>query len=123
MSARSFALLTTLALLCGSAAAHHSNTMFDNANPVTLTGTVRAFQWHNPHTYIQLQVTNAQGATEEWAVEMAAPMYLYNLGWRPSTLKEGDKVTVAMWPLRSGEKGGLAQEVLDGKGEHIGRAP
>jgi hypothetical protein len=48
-------------------------------------------------------------------------MYLYNLGWRPSTLKEGDKVSATVWPLRNGDKGGLALEVLDGNGVRIGR--
>ena len=118
-----YPVLLACAVLGAPVSAHHSNTMFDNAAELTLSGTVREFQWSNPHAYVQLLVTNAQGATEEWSVEMAAPMYLYNLGWRPSTLKEGDKVTAVVWPLRNGEKGGLAQNVLDGNGAPIGRKP
>jgi hypothetical protein len=118
--------LTSLAALLlwqGGALAHHSNVLFDNTQEVTATGTVTEFQWHNPHTYIQMVVKDEQGVEKEWSVEMAAPMYLYNLGWRPSTLKPGDTITVTVWPLRSGESGGLARSVLDASGERIGREP
>jgi hypothetical protein len=84
---------------------------------------VKEFQWHNPHCYIQLVVRDEQGREVEWSLEMAAPMYLYNLGWRPSTLKPGDQVTAAVFPLRSGENGGLAREVLDAAGTRIGGKP
>src|SRR6185503_17713325 len=82
------------ALIAHAGFAHHSPVMFDQAKPLTLTGTVREFQWTNPHSYIQLVVKNEQGQDEEWSLEMAAPTYLYNLGWRPSTVKAGDVVTV-----------------------------
>ena len=84
MRRAALALLLTAAVLGAHAAlAHHSPVMFDQAQPVTLTGTVRQFQWTNPHSYIQLVVKNDQGQDEEWNLEMAAPTYLYNLGWRP----------------------------------------
>ena len=66
-----------------SALAHHSGAMFDDTQMRSLAGTVREFRWHNPHCYIQLMVPSANGGPdEEWSLEMAAPMYLYNLGWR-----------------------------------------
>ena len=116
-------LLTTVsvaAFSANAALAHHSPVMFDQAQPRTLTGTVRVFQWTNPHSYIQLVVKNEQGQDEEWSLEMAAPTYLYNLGWRPSTLKAGDVVTVTIAPLRKGGKGGLALKVATADGEPIG---
>jgi hypothetical protein len=103
--------------------AHHSPVMFDQAQPLTLTGTVREFQWTNPHSYIQLVVKNDQGQDEEWSLEMAAPTYLYNLGWRPSTVKAGDAITVTIAPLRKGGKGGLVLKAATADGTPIGRAP
>jgi hypothetical protein len=107
----------------GPLQAHHSNVMFDNSTEVALTGTVKEFQWGNPHCYIQVVVTAEDGSTQEWSVEMAAPMYLYGLGWRPTTLKAGDTISTTVWPLRSGEPGGLARTVLDAEGKRIGREP
>jgi hypothetical protein len=116
------ALLITTASLAQAAFAHHSPVMFDHAQAVTLTGTVRQFQWTNPHSYIQLVVKNDQGQDEEWSLEMAAPTYLYNLGWRPSTLKAGDRVTVTIAPLRKGGNGGLVLKAETADGKLIGKA-
>jgi len=111
------------ALIAHAGFAHHSPVMFDQAKPLTLTGTVREFQWTNPHSYIQLVVKNEQGQDEEWSLEMAAPTYLYNLGWRPSTVKAGDVVTVTIAPLRKGGKGGLVLKAATADGKPIGKAP
>ena len=54
---------------------------------------------------------------------MAAPTYLYNLGWRPSTVKAGDVVTVTIAPLRKGGKGGLVLKAATADGKPIGKAP
>ena len=56
-----FIFSAQLAAVTDGALGHHSPVMFDQSQPVTLTGTVREFQWTNPHSYIQLVVTNAQG--------------------------------------------------------------
>jgi hypothetical protein len=68
-------------------------------------------------------VKNEQGQDEEWSLEMAAPTYLYNLGWRPSTLKAGDAVTVTIAPLRKGGRGGLVLKAETADGKLIGKAP
>ena len=97
---------TVLVRACGpllvpfAAFAHHSPSMFDGSKQLTLTGTVREFQWSNPHSYIQLVVKAADGTEQEWSLEMGANAYLYNLGWRPSTVKPGDILTVKVEPLR-----------------------
>jgi uncharacterized protein DUF6152 len=114
--------LAALALGAGTALAHHSPVMFDQAHPVTLTGTVREFQWTNPHSYIQLVVKNDQGQDEEWSLEMGASVYLYNLGWRPSSVNSGDTLTVTIAPLRKGAKGGLLLKAVTADGKLIGRA-
>ena len=115
--------LATVALVASTALAHHSPVMFDQAQKVTLTGTVREFQWTNPHSYIQLVVKNDQGQDEEWSLEMGASVYLYNLGWRPSIVKAGDTLTVTIAPLRKGGKGGLLLKAATADGNTIGRTP
>jgi hypothetical protein len=59
------------------ALAHHSMAMFDQTRTVNLKGTVKQFQWANPHAYIQLMVKDASGADTEWSLERGASMYLY----------------------------------------------
>jgi hypothetical protein len=94
--------------------------MFDGSKQMTLTGTVREFPWTNPHSYIQLVVKPDSGPELEWSLEMGANVYLYNLGWRPSTVKAGDKLTVTVLPLRSGKPGGLLVEAQTADGKSLG---
>jgi len=116
--------LSSLLVLPLGLHAHHSPAMFDFSKQVTLTGTVRLFQWTNPHSYIQLVVKPADGAEQEWSLEMGANAYLYNLGWRPSTVKAGDTLTVTVVPLRSGKPGaGLLVEAKTADGKTLGANP
>ena len=119
-SLKAIAPLCLVAMLAPSASAHHSPVMFDQSKTVTLSGTVRLFQWTNPHCYIQLLVDEG-GRQSEWNMEMGAPVYLYNRGWRPSTLKAGDRITITASPLRSGASGGLVLSVTGADGKPVGR--
>ncbi len=121
---RTYARLAAGLLLCAwllPAAAHHSRSMFDDTRATTLSGTVRVFQWTNPHCYIQLLVPDANGARQEWSLEMGAPVYLYNLGWRPGTLQAGDVVRVKILPLRKGGRAGLVLEATSADGKPFGK--
>lgn len=107
-------------VLCGAtvtAVAHHSFAMFEREKEVTLTGTVREFQWTNPHAFIEMDVPDPKGNLEKWAIEMNSPNNLTRQGWKSSMLKPGDKVSVTLNPLRDGKKGGLFVSVVlpDGK--------
>jgi Family of unknown function (DUF6152) len=119
MRLRAF-LVCTLLAVSATAAAHHSPAMFDTEKITKLQGIVRDFQWHNPHCYVQLLVKDAKGKEVEWSLEMGAPMYLYNKGWRPSSLKAGDSISVTLAPLRSGKAGGLLVEVVMPDGRKLG---
>lgn len=100
-------------LVAATATAHHSFAMFDQTQRVTLKGKVTEFQWTNPHAFIHMSVTDADGKTEEWAIELNSPNNLRRQGWKSTSLKPGDEVTLVMFPLRdlSGHKGGLFIEV------------
>jgi hypothetical protein len=109
-----FTLIAAAAVLTASTAlAHHSFTMFDQSKTVTLNGTVKDFRWTNPHVFIQLLVKNAVGNEDEWSIEMTSPEHLSRAGWRPGTLKPGEKVTIVIHPLHDNQKGG---EYLSGTG-------
>lgn len=102
------------------APAHHSFAMFDRDQEVTLVGTVREFQWTNPHSWIEMDVPDEGGVLQHWSVEMNSPNNLGRQGWRSSTLKPGDKVTVIINPLRDGKKGGLFVAVTLPSGKVLG---
>ena len=117
-------ILAALALLVGTAPAqaHHSAAMFDAQKTTTLTGTVRQFLWTNPHCFIQLLVKNDQGRDEEWSLEMTAPLHLQRLGWKRSSLKPGDRITVRIRPLRDGGKGGNVIDARGADGKLVGKS-
>lgn len=87
-------------------AAHHAGTAFDEQRRLTLIGTVKEFKWVNPHTWIYVMVPNASGEMEEWRLEGGAVSILGRAGWNSKTLQPGDKVTISIKPLKSGEHGG-----------------
>src|SRR3569833_1966281 len=95
-----------LAAAATGAQAHHSYAMFDRAKTVTLNGTIRQFQWTNPHSWIQLMVPNDAGGTDEWSIEMGSPFELLRVGWVSNTVKAGDKVSIQIHPVKDGSKGG-----------------
>ena len=93
-------------LLCAVAArtavAHHSFAAeFDASKPVTLKGTITKVEWTNPHTWFYIDVEDG-GKVVNWAVEGGAPNVLYREGWRPDSLKAGDKVTITGSRARDG---------------------
>jgi hypothetical protein len=110
-------------LTASSALAHHSFAMFDQSTTVTLQGAVKDFRWTNPHVFIELLVKNENGADEEWSIEMTSPEHLSRAGWRPGTLKPGDKVTLNIHPMREGVKGGQYLSGTGPNGPLLGAPP
>ena len=118
------ASLFIAALLAAPATAHHSGAMFDNDKSVTLKGTVKDYQWTNPHCWIQMTMAGANGAPEEWSVEMSAPMQLYQHGWRPGTLKPGDPIEVVIHPTRDATlKAGVFVSATGAGGKSLEKKP
>ena len=110
-------LLTTAILGESAALAHHSPIVFDQTRTLSITGTVTEFKWGNPHSWIHLDVKDEHGEVGNWSVEMNPANNLAREGWRASTLKVGDNVTIVVHPLRNNEKGGqfLSVKLPDGK--------
>jgi len=115
----------TGALLLGAQAvsAHHSYAMFDRDKTVALVGTVKEFKWSNPHAWMEVYVPNDKGGTDMWGVEMNSPNNLARMGWKSTIVKPGDKVTVVIHPLRSGEKGGSFMSLTLPNGQTLSDSP
>jgi hypothetical protein len=100
-------LLVAAALFtAASASAHHSFAMFDQSKATPIEGVVKEFRWTNPHIFIQLLVKAADGSDVEWSIEMTSPEHLARVGFRPGTMKAGDKVSLIIHPMRDGSAGG-----------------
>ena len=128
MGTRALWLACAMLAVAAMAWAHHSGAGVDRTRTVTITGVVKDFRWTNPHSWIDLEVTDAKGAPAIWSIEMNPPPYLVRSGWKSSTLKPGDKISVTLNPIRTGEPGGIFVSVtladgrvLDGRG--AGPAP
>ena len=117
MKVQLFALSAALALSAGTAVAHHSFAMFDPEKTITVSGVVKEFEWTNPHVWLHVMAADAAGKPVEWSFEMQATAQASSGGWRPDTVKPGDKVMVEFHPLRDGSRGGelLAAVVPDGR--------
>jgi len=113
--------LIGLAVTAVPASAHHSANAFDNAKIVELNGTVKEFQWTNPHTWIQLYVVDDNGSRVEWSIEGGSPGTLSRAGWRPSTFKNGAKVRVKVHPMKNGEAAGIFVGAKFEDGSSLGR--
>src|SRR5438270_11602027 len=87
------------------AAAHHSFAMFDALKIVQLEGTVKEFQWTNPHAWILLNVANTENQPVQWAIEMNGPTGLARQGWWPHPLPPGTPIKIHSHPLPDGTSG------------------
>ena len=88
------------------ALAHHSFAMFDSDKTSTLDGTVKEFEWTNPHSWIHVLVADASGKQLEWSIEMGSPAQIAQRGFKADIVRPGDKVSVTIHPLKDGSRGG-----------------
>jgi hypothetical protein len=105
------------------ATAHHSAAMFDHAKTVTLHGTVKNFQFTNPHSWLIVIVTGADGNPVEWGFEAEGPSTLLHAGILPKSFRPGDKVTVTANPMRDGRPAGALNSVVMADGSVYSTRP
>ena len=109
-----------LLLSASVANAHHSFAMFDLGKDVTVEAVIKEVQFTNPHVWLQILVDDGKGGQTEWSIESGAPGMMLRNGWKLSTLKPGDKVTLTMHPLKSGSPGGSLVKVKVPDGRTLG---
>jgi hypothetical protein len=119
MKFRALSLATiAAAIFVMPASAHHSFAMFDATKEVTLSGTVKEFEWTNPHSWLRVTVNDAKtGKPVLWALELSSPARLTTMGMHADTVKAGDVVSVTFHPMKDGTRGGqfMAAKLPNGK--------
>jgi hypothetical protein len=108
--------VTSIALAAATAAllsipvsvwAHHSHANYNTGEFTTVSGTITEVVWTNPHVWLYMEVANAQGRPQMWAMEGGSVTSLMRGGWQRNSLKPGDKVSVRCHRLRDGSEGCL----------------
>jgi hypothetical protein len=92
--------------------AHHSHAMYESDRRVTLDGTVKDWQWANPHVFLYIVVQNAAGEAEEWVLEAGGVNGMTTRGWSKDSFKPGDRIKVQFRPLKDGSTGGVMGTVF-----------
>jgi hypothetical protein len=112
-----------VAAFAAPALAHHSFAMFDAQKTVTLQGTVKEFEWTNPHSWLRVNVTDEKtGKPMLWALELSSPARLITMGMKADSVHPGDTVSVTFHPMKDGTRGGqFIQATLPG-GKQVVRA-
>ena len=117
MNFRVFCLATIAAVaIAAPAFAHHSFAMFDAEKTLTVKGTVKEFEWTNPHSWLRVTVMDEKsGKPLLWALEMSSPARLTTMGMHADSVKVGDTVSVTFHPMKDGTRGGqFIQATLPG---------
>jgi hypothetical protein len=118
-----WALVVLLLLLTGvpsPANAHHSFATYDMSAQQTIRGTVREYQWVNPHVWIYVTVVDAKAVTQDYAIEAGAVIGLKRQGWSRDSFKAGDNVTVTFRPRKDGTTGGAFLRGVTASGKVLG---
>jgi len=119
MNFKAFCLATIAAsAIAAPALAHHSFAMFDAEKTLTMKGTVKEFEWTNPHSWLRVTVMDEKtGKPLLWALEMSSPARLTTMGMHSNSVRAGDAVSVTFHPMRDGTRGGqfIQATLPDGK--------
>jgi hypothetical protein len=108
------------AMIVAPAFAHHSFAMFDSSKAINMTGIVKEYEWTNPHVWIHIMAADGQNSPREWSFEMQSVQQDSAAGWRPDSVKPGDKVTIEFHPLKDGSRGGQLMSATLANGQHLG---
>ena len=101
--------------------AHHSFAMFDIEKTVTLKGTVREYEWTNPHSWLRMMIADDKGQTVQWAFEMSSPARQVQLGMTKDSVHPGDVVSVTFHPMKDGTRGGQFIQAILANGQPVVR--
>jgi hypothetical protein len=107
-------VVSTGALLAAALplAAHHSfSAEFDQNKKVVLEGTVVQFEWVNPHSWLDIDVPQADGTVQHWKLEGGSPSVLLRLGWNKNSLPAGTKIKVTAFQAKDASLRGSTREI------------
>jgi hypothetical protein len=101
-----------IALALPSAAHHSFSAEFDSTKQVTLEGKVVQMEWVNPHSWLTIDVTKADGTVERWRIEGGSPSVLLRLGWNRNSLPAGTKIKVIAFQAKDGSLRGSSRDIV-----------
>jgi hypothetical protein len=98
------ALVTSAVLISASSSltAHHGSASFDPDKRLTFEGNVTEWLWANPHCFLKVDAKDDSGSVRNWNLELGNPTDITGAGYKRTTFKAGDKVTVTVQPVKSG---------------------
>jgi hypothetical protein len=99
--------------------AHHGTASFDTDREITLKGTVTEWLWANPHCFLKFDAKDDTGTVRSWVVETSNPPDMTIRGWRRTSFKAGDQVTVTLQPFKNGAPVGRIRKVVLANGETL----
>lgn len=105
-------LISSVLLGMSSAQAHHSFALFDLGKLTTVKGTVTEWKWANPHTWLMLDVTKADGTIEKWAFVGSSPNMMSRWGWNAADVAAGIEITVDIHAARDGQRIGSLKNLF-----------
>jgi hypothetical protein len=107
------AILVSLVLLAAPypALGHHSQSMYDNAQDLEISGTVDQWEWRNPHCWLHVVIPDENGVERMWTFESNSTGQLERAGWSGDAIEAGDEVRIVYRPLKDGTRGGSIRAV------------
>jgi hypothetical protein len=117
--AMSFLIVAAFLSISVSVFGHHGNAAYDSRS-VTVKGTVTAWEWKNPHTFLKFDAKDEQGNVTHWLGEWNAPSTLVNFGITAKSFKPGEEVTVTMNGMsKTGQPVGRVTKVILPDGQEL----
>ncbi|MDX1430097.1 MAG: DUF6152 family protein [Rhodothermales bacterium] len=116
------AIVVGILAVTAVARAHHSASIYESDSVLTLQGTVRSYEWKNPHVYIYMDVVDQAGETIEWEIEGGSTPLMMRSGWTATTLVPGEKVSVRINPNKNAAvNNGWLLEISSNRGTSLNR--
>jgi Family of unknown function (DUF6152) len=117
-------VVITIIAFAGQTQAHHSFAMFDHEKLITVSGSLKEFEWTNPHCWLHVLAPDPNtGRMVDWSFEMGSVSQIAAQGWKVDSVKPGDKITITGHPLKDGSRGGQYRSVKLGDGRSFQQNP
>jgi hypothetical protein len=110
------------AFILGSAMvhAHHAFAMeFNVSAPVTLKGVVSKVELINPHSWIHIDVKNADGSVSTWMIEGGSPNALVRRGVTKQSIPVGAELSVTGYQARDGSNKAVGRDITFSDGREL----
>jgi hypothetical protein len=107
-------LAAMLAIAPRALFAHHGSAAYDMSKSITLDGTVTSLDWNNPHCLLHFDAKNDKGEVQHWTIELYNPLWMARAGWKRTSLKAGDPISITFHGTKTGAPNGY---IRDGDGK------